>query len=120
MAHYIFNTVSPDEAARFLEAGIWGVGADEPHGGSLARGDIALVYLAAPERAFIGRVEVASAVHDGGVSLAHVERWDPPVRMSAVLAQIDPSEEARADFDTGVVRITEGEYETALAVAAAS
>ena len=37
--------------------------------------------------------------------------------MSAVLSQIDPAEKARADFDLGVVRITAGEYETALAVA---
>jgi hypothetical protein len=37
--------------------------------------------------------------------------------MSAVLAHID-SPEARADFEAGVVRITAGEYETALAVAA--
>jgi hypothetical protein len=40
--------------------------------------------------------------------------------MSAVLSQIDQSEKARADFDVGVVRITDGEYETALAVAAAN
>jgi hypothetical protein len=38
--------------------------------------------------------------------------------MSPVLSQIDPSENAKADFQTGVVRITTHEYETALAVAA--
>jgi hypothetical protein len=38
--------------------------------------------------------------------------------MSTVLSQIDPAENARADFETGVVRITANEYETALAVAA--
>jgi hypothetical protein len=37
--------------------------------------------------------------------------------MSAVLARIDRSGGARADFDTSVVRISETEYETALAVA---
>jgi hypothetical protein len=51
------------------------------------------------------------------VSLAQVEEWDPPVPMSAVLSQI-ASETAKADFGTGVVRITAGEFETALAVAA--
>lgn len=96
---------------------MWGVEADEPYGDSLAAGDLALIYLAAPERLFIGRAELASAVHAGGVSLAHVEQWNPPVPMSAVLAQIDPSEKAKADFGAGVVRITPGEYETALAVA---
>jgi hypothetical protein len=38
--------------------------------------------------------------------------------MDAVLRRIDRSKGARADFDEGVVRITPGEYETALAVAA--
>jgi hypothetical protein len=38
--------------------------------------------------------------------------------MENVLLRIDQSEGARADFDTGVVRITPNEYETALAVAA--
>jgi hypothetical protein len=111
---------------------MWGVEADEAHGSSLAAGDLALIYLAAPERLFIGRSELASGVHEwttaeaemypgdsaGGVLLAQVEEWDPPVPMSAVLSQIDKSEKARADFDVGVVRITDGEYETALAVAA--
>ncbi len=54
----------------------------------------------------------------GGVLLAQVEEWDPPVPMSTVLSQIDPAENARADFEVGVVRITANEYETALAVAA--
>jgi hypothetical protein len=35
-----------------------------------------------------------------------------------VLAQMDPTEKAKADFEAGVVRITAGEYETAVAVAA--
>jgi hypothetical protein len=53
------------------------------------------------------------------VLLAQVEEWDPPVPMNAVLSQIDPAENAKADFHAGVVRITAHEYETALAVAAA-
>ena len=43
---------------------------------------------------------------------------DPPVPMDTVLSQIDPAENAKADFQAGVVRITANEYETALAVAA--
>jgi hypothetical protein len=109
-----------------------GIDADEPHRNALASGDLILIYLGAPRREFIGRAELASAVHDwtlseaqvypgdspGGVSLARVEEWDPPVPMSTVLSQIDPAEGARADFETGVVRITANEFETALAVAA--
>jgi len=51
------------------------------------------------------------------VLLARVEEWDPPVPMNTVLSQIDPPGNARADFQTGVVRITANEYETALAAA---
>ena len=134
MAHYIFNLVGGDasQASGLLRARMWGVGAEELHRDGLAPGDLALVYLAAPERKFIARAELASAVHawtarekqaypgdaPGGVLLAHVEEWDPPVPMSAVLSQVDRSAGARADFEVGVVRITADEYETALAVAA--
>ena len=111
---------------------MWGVDADEPHRDALAPGDLILIYLGAPERVFIGRAELASAVHGwtpseaqvcpgdspSGVLLAQVEDWDPPVPMETVLSQIDPSENAKADFQAGVVRITAREYETALAVAA--
>ena len=140
MAHYIFNVVSPDaatetalreQAVAFLRAKMWGVHADEAHGDGLAPGDLVLVYLGAPYREFIGRAELATALHawtpseegaypgdsSAGVLLAEVEEWDPPVPMSIVLSQIDPAEKAKADFQAGVVRITAGEYETALAVA---
>ena len=53
-----------------------------------------------------------------GVLLARVEEWYPPVPMSAVLSQLELSDTAKADFEAGVVRITAGEYETVLAVAA--
>ena len=140
MAYYLFNFVNKEAAQRpaprerateLLRVRMWGIDADEPHRDALAAGDLVLVYLAAPEREFIGRAEFASAVHDwtpsearvfpgdspSGVLLAQVEEWDPPVPMNAVLSQIDTSENARADFDTGVVRITPNEFETALAVA---
>jgi hypothetical protein len=141
VAHYLFNFARGDaapgpalreQATGFLRVRMWGIDADEPHRNALAAGDLILVYLAAPERKFIGRTELASAAHDwtpseaevypgdspGGVLLAQVEEWDPPVPMSTVLSQIDPAENARADFEAGVVRITASEYETALAVAA--
>ena len=141
MAHYLFNFVKGDaangpvpreQAAGFLRVRMWGVDADEPHRDSLAPGDLVLIYLGAPERKFVGRAELASSAHDwtsseaevypgdspGGVLLAQVEEWDPPVPMDTVLSQIDPGENAKADFQAGVVRITAHEYETALAVAA--
>jgi hypothetical protein len=139
VAHYIFNVVRAEaaerpgvEATELLRAGLWGVDAAEPHCHTLAAGDLVLVYLGAPEREFIGRAELASSVHPwtpaearmyagdstSGVSLAQVHEWCPPVAMHEVLSRIDRSGKARADFETGVVRITAGEFETALAVAA--
>jgi hypothetical protein len=141
VAHYLFNFVNGDaakapapreQAAGFLRVRMWGIGPDEPHRDALAPGDLIVIYLGAPEREFIGRAELASAVHDwtpseaqvypgdspSGVVLALVEEWDPPVPMNTVLSQIDPAENAKADFQAGVVRITAHEYETALAVAA--
>lgn len=141
MAHYLFNFTAGEapkgpalgeQAAGFLRVGMWGIDADEPHSNALAPGDVVLIYLGAPERAFIGQAELASAVRDwtpsearvypgdspSGVLLAQVEEWDPPVSMNAVLSQMDPAENAKADFHAAVVRITANEYETALAVAA--
>jgi hypothetical protein len=141
VAHYLFNFVKGDaakgsalreQAAGLMRLRMWGIDADERHRNALAPGDLILIYLGAPEREFIGRAELASAAHDwtpseaeaypgdsrGGVLLAQVEEWDPLVPMSAVLSQIDPAENARADFEASVVRITANEYETALAVAA--
>jgi len=56
-------------------------------------------------RAFVGRAEIASGVRDwtsveaqlypgdthGGVLLADVEEWDPPVPMQTVVRRIDPT-----------------------------
>ena len=113
---------------------MWGIHVEEPHGEALAKGDGVLVYLGAPVWHFVARAEVASAVRTwspseaqrlpgdslGGVLLSRVEEWDPPVPMGAVLSKVDPTEKARADFDTGVVRITTHEYDTAVAVAGRS
>ena len=141
MAHYLFNLVGGnpanrpvlrEQAAGFLRARMWAIGADERHRSALAAGDLVLVYLGAPERTFTGRAALASAAHDwtpseveaypgdstGGVLLDQVEEWDPPGPMSTVPSRIDASEGARADFEAGVFRIPANEYETALAVAA--
>ena len=140
VAHYIFNVVSADpsqrsalldRAARSLRVAMWGIDSEERHRDALAPGDLVLVYLGAPVLEFIGRAELASAAHDwtpterqvypgdspGGVLLAQVEEWDPPVPIHAVLSGID-SPEAKAEFEAGVVQITAHEYATALSVAA--
>jgi hypothetical protein len=119
VAHYIFNAAPGEQAADLMQLGTWPVPADERHRDALAPGDHVLIYLGAPAREFIGRAELASAAESGEVRLTHVENWKPPVPMSAVLARIE-SPIARADFDAGVVLISAGEYETALAVAAES
>lgn len=141
MLFYILNSVAGEAAQRkalrervaeLLRVGMWGIDSGEPHGDALAAGDLALVYLGAPEWEFVGRAELASAVHawtpaearvypgdsSSGVLLAQVEEWEPPVAMSVVLSRLDPAAKARADFEAGVVRITADEYETVLAVAA--
>ena len=119
-----------EQAARFLRVRMWRIDADEPHRDALAPGALVLIYLGAPEREFIGRAELASAVHDwtlseaqvypgdspSGVVLAHVEEWDPPVPMNTCRKSTQ-QRTAKADFQAGVVRITAHEYDTALAVA---
>jgi hypothetical protein len=61
------------------------------------------------------------------VVLAHVEEWDPPVPMAAVVERIDPTgsnplvqANAAAGFDAGVVLITGSEYEGAVAISGGS
>lgn len=133
MAHYLFNDRGGDVArtSRVLRSGWWPVDAAEPHQESLSSGDLVLLYVAAPLQVFIGRAALASVVQDQrsskgsdpaadtglGVALTDVEEWDPPVEMHEVLARIDRAAGARADFEAGVVRITEAEYAAALTVA---
>ena len=79
---------------------MWAIDTAEPHRNAVGPGGLILIYLGAPERAFIGRALLASAVRDwtpseaqvypgdspGGVSLAQVEEWEPPVSMTTVLS----------------------------------
>ena len=126
------QTALRDGVAALLRVGLWGIDADERHRDALAAGDLVLVYLGAPAREFVGRAELASAVHPwtsseasvypgdapSGVSLAQVEQWDRPASMSVVLSNLGPSPDAKADFDAGVVEISAHEYETVIAVTA--
>ena len=107
MAHWLFNFSDGDreQATALLRAKMWGVGRHERHRDALAPGDLALIYLPAPDAEFIGRAELATAVHDwtpseaeafpgdspSGVLLSHVEEWDPAVPMETVVQRIDPT-----------------------------
>lgn len=128
MSYYIFNVRKRGDAVRSLRARRWEIAGDERHAEALVPGDLALVYVAAPARVFIGRAEIASTLRNwpppdtvrSGVLLRAVEEWDPPVAMKSVLANIGPSDTAKADFDAGIVGITASEYDAALAAAAGS
>ena len=134
MAHWLFNFSDGDRqpATALLRAKMWGVGRHEGDGDALAAGDLALIYLPAPDAEFIGRAELATAVHDwtpteaeaypgqspSGVLLSHVEEWDPAVPMETVVQRIDPTASnplvqanAATGFRYGVVRITDDEYQ---------
>ena len=53
-----------EQVAGLLRVQMWGVDAGEPHRDALAPGDRALIYIGPPERAFVGRAQVASAVRE--------------------------------------------------------
>jgi hypothetical protein len=119
VSYFLFNFTGQDghHAGELLREKRWPVGADERHRDELEIGDLALVYVAA-DRVFIALVELASGVEDDAseVTLASVEWWDPPAPIDVVIAATDPTDKAKAEFDTGVLRITPTEYEAAVAV----
>lgn len=139
MARWLFNLSDGDreQATVLLRAKMWGVGRHEGDRDALAAGDLALIYLSAPEAEFIGRAELASAVHDwtpseaeaypgespSGVLLSHVEEWDPAVPMETAVQRIDPTgsnplvqANAAAGFRSAVVGISDDEYEATVAL----
>ena len=142
MAHFVFKLSGEDprEVAARLQAKMWGIDRSERHRDALAPGDLALIYVSAPQTEFIGRVELATAVRDwtpteaaaypgdsmSGVLLADVEEWQPPVPMDAVVRRIDPTgsnplvqANATVGFSAGIVLITEDEYASAVALSSA-
>src|SRR5688572_18743518 len=139
MAHYLFTFSDGDRprATVLLRAHTWGVARNERYRDALAPGDLALIYVPGAEAELIGRAELATAVHDwtpseadaypgdspSGVLLSHVEEWDPAVPMATVVRRIDPTTSnplvqanATTGFRMGVVRITDTEYESTLAL----
>lgn len=130
MAHYLLYVAGEfgDESAlreqvdARLRAGRWPLADGERHRDALAPGDRALIYIGAPLHEVVGCAVVTSAVQpwpNGGgvVLLSHIERWQPPAPMREVLARIDTSAGARADFTAGVMRITSTEYTATLTLA---
>ena len=119
MAHYLFNLSDGEEADRLMREKRWPVADDERHHDALAPGDLVLIYAGA----FVGRAQLATGVVGGEVRLSGVDEWVPPVPMAAVVQRIDPDgsnpvvhENAAVGFRSGVVLITESEYEHALAL----
>jgi hypothetical protein len=139
IGHYLFNFSKKgaakgrtlrEQAAELLQVKLWGIGGKTPNRGSLAAGDRVLIYTGAPEYAFIGHAELASATHEwsleeaarypgsfeGGVAFLTAEAWQHPVPMKTVLPQLELKESnPSAHFFSGVVRITQRDYETVVA-----
>jgi hypothetical protein len=102
-----------------------------PNRNALAAGDRVLIYVGAPEYAFIGHAEIALPVHqwspeetagypgtfESGVSFASAEVWEHPLPMKTVLPQLELKEtDPNARFFSGVVRISQPDYETVVAM----
>jgi hypothetical protein len=141
MAYFLFNAVARGEpdaagvralAVDSLAVGMWGVEPKGRHADALEVGDLAVIYLGAPDHVFIACAQLATPVNRWtaaearrypgdlayGVILTNVEEWDPTVPMSAVLEEIGPSDKTKSDFPNPVVAIIATEYDAVLAVAA--
>jgi predicted type IV restriction endonuclease len=135
LGHYLFNFSKKgaakgktlrEQAAELLEAGMWGIGTKTPNRLRLAPGDRVVIYVGAPEYAFVGRAELGSAVHEwtpqeadrypgdftGGVALSAAEVFSHPIPIKSILDEL-PLRESNpaAHFFSGVVRIKEEDYQ---------
>jgi predicted type IV restriction endonuclease len=141
MGHYLLNFSKKgaargkslrEQAGELLNVGMWGIGAKTPNRNSLSPGDQVLIYVGAPEREFIGCAELGSTTHtftreeserypgsfDGGVLFRWAEVWSHPIPIKSVLPRLPLREtNPRAQFFSGVVRITSEDYETVASVA---
>jgi hypothetical protein len=140
LSHYLFNfsrkgaakgKTLREQAAELLQVRMWGIGAKTPNRLSLAPGDRVLIYVGAPEYEFIGHAQIGSGTHEwtpqeaaqypgtfeGGVIFGEAEVWSHPVPMKSVLPQLVLKEtNPNAQFFSGVVRVTTGDYEAVVAV----
>jgi hypothetical protein len=148
MAYFLFNVSKPvsaemaaarEQVAVRMRMKLWPVDVDETHRDRLRTGDLVLLYLGEPDRKFVGRVRLGSAVRrwtssearalpgdsPSGVTLLEVEAWDHGVRLRDAVRRIDPAgtnpyvqANARAGFRNKVVQISAGEYEAVVALRA--
>ena len=140
MAYYLFNfsrkgaakgRTLREQAGDLLGVRLWGIGGKTPNRNSLSHGDGVLIYVGAPEYEFVGHATLASAAHrwtpdeaarypgnfDGGVALETAEVWEHPVPIKTILAELALSgTNPGAHFFSGVIRITQADYETTVRV----
>jgi hypothetical protein len=113
VAYYLFNFSKKgaakgktlrDEAGALLQAGLWGIGEKTPHREALSEGDHVLIYVGAPEKAFVGAADLSSGVHvwtpeeedryphkgtfEEGVMLEKATLWPHPVPIKTVLPSL--------------------------------
>lgn len=141
MAYFLFNFTRKgaargrtlrDQTADLLEARLWGIGLKTANRDALAPEDDILLYVGAPESAFIGHARLAEGTHtwtedesrrypgawDSGVSFEQASLWDHPIPIHSVIAELVLREtNPRAQFFGGVVRMTKTDYETVLTAA---
>ena len=142
MGHYLLNCskkgaakgeVLREQAAELLEVKLWGIGAKTPNRLSLAPGrPRTQSTLELPSTEFIGHAELATGTHEwqsdeamrypgsfeGGIALREAATWAHPVSMKTVLTSLElAGTKPGAHFFSGVIRITERDYETVVAAA---
>jgi predicted type IV restriction endonuclease len=143
VAHYLFNFSKKggtkgktlrEQAGNLLSEGLWGIGGKTPHRSALSEDDLVLIYVGAPEQAFVGAARVSSSVHEWtpeeksrypqegtfteGVALDSATLWSHPVPIQTVLPSLTFYEtNPKAQFRSGVVRIAESDYEAIVAAA---
>jgi predicted type IV restriction endonuclease len=134
MACYLFNfsrkgaakgRTLREQAAELLDLGLWGIGEKTPLRTGLAPDDKVLIYVGAPERAFIGHARLATALHPwspteavsypgnftAGVAFAEAEVWPHPVLLGTVLPTLVLQKtNPGAHFFAGVIRLDAADY----------
>lgn len=144
MAYYIFNFTKSgaqkgrplaEQAARLLDAKLWGIGSKTPNKDRLAAGDRILAYVGAPERLFIGEGTLSSGSHpwtpdesrgypgdwSAGVSFGDADVWERPVPIKDAWPSMSGFDtNPKAQFFAGVVQIKQHDYELVVSAASGS
>lgn len=141
VAYFLFNYTAANakkgvplrkQAAALLDLGLWGIGEKTQNRKALQSGDQIVAYVGAPERAFVGRATLASAVHPWapdekqrypltfgqGVAFSEVVVWDKPVPLHSVWGGLTAAKtNPKGVFQGGVARLVQEDYEAIVAVA---